>query len=82
MTREPLILRLGRLVSPSERPLAAKEYNNNSLHLNTVKTDGSCTADVAVYYNTKQYSTIQYLILCGSMLNILDISQRKSSISR
>ena len=34
--------------------------NNNSLYLNTVKTDGSCTADVAVYYNTKQYSTIQY----------------------
>ena len=36
--------------------------NNNSLYLNTVKTDGSCTADVAVYYNTKQYSTIQYNI--------------------
>ena len=34
--------------------------NNNSLYLNTVKTDGSCTADVVVYYNTKQYSTIQY----------------------
>ena len=29
MTRRPLILRLGGLVSPSERPLAAKE--NNSL---------------------------------------------------
>ena len=36
--------------------------NNNSLYLNTVKTDGSCTANVAVYYNTKQYSTIQYNI--------------------
>ena len=34
--------------------------NNNSLYLNTVKTDGSSTADVAVYYSTKQYSTIQY----------------------
>ena len=33
---------------------------NNSLYSNTVKTDGSCTSDVAVYYNTKQYSTIQY----------------------
>ena len=36
--------------------------NTNSLYLNTVKTDGSCTADVAVYYKTKQYSTIHYNI--------------------
>ena len=41
---------------------AGVNNNNNSLYLNTVKTDGSCTADVAVYYNTKQYSTIQYNI--------------------
>ena len=40
--------------------------NNNSLYLNTVKTDGSCTADVAVYYNTKQYSTIQYNTIFNS----------------
>ena len=38
------------------------DNNNNSLYLNRVKTDSSCTADVAVYYNTKQYSTIQYNI--------------------
>ena len=49
--------------------------NNNSLYLNTVKkTDGSSTADVAVYYNTKQYSTIQYLILKNYGVTILKIN--------
>ena len=44
-----------------------------------VKTDGSCTADVTVYYNTKQYSTIQYntvqyLILKNYGVTILKIN--------
>ena len=47
------------LASMGLESLKPANNNNNSLYLNTVKTDGSCTADVAVYYNTKQYSTIQ-----------------------
>ena len=49
----------------------------NSLYLNTVKTDGSCTADACgrvLQYKTVQYNTIQYLILKNYGVTILKIN--------